>query len=70
MSYLHCPVCALNVPRTPESQVGAEACPRCLAQSSGAISVKLARGRAPASTPVVRRVTASLNELRPSVAKR
>jgi uncharacterized Zn finger protein (UPF0148 family) len=65
MSYLHCPVCGLNVPRTRETKTGTEDCPRCLARSSGTTSVKLASGRARKSTPSRRRVTKLLRELRP-----
>lgn len=69
MSYLHCPVCGLNVPRTAEMAAGAEDCPRCLAQSSGTTSVKLESGRARESKPSRRRVTRFLRELRPSGVK-
>jgi hypothetical protein len=69
MSYLHCPVCGLNIPRAAEMKSGAEECPRCLAQSSGTTSVKLAPGRARDSKPSRRRVTRFLRELRPSGAK-
>ncbi len=70
MSYLHCPVCGLNVPRTAEMDAGAEDCPRCLAQSSGAVSVKLAPGRTRESKPSRWRVARFLRELRPSGASR
>jgi Zn-finger nucleic acid-binding protein len=70
MSYLHCPVCGLNVPRTAETTVGAEACPRCLARSSGTLSVKLTPGRSRESTPNRGRVSEFLRELRPGSAKR
>jgi hypothetical protein len=66
MSYLHCPVCGLNVPRTAEMEAGAEDCPRCLAQSSGTVSVKLAPGRTRESEPSRPRVAQFLRELRPS----
>ena len=66
MSYLHCPVCGLNVPRTAESESGAEDCPRCLAQSSGTTSVRLVPGRIRESKPSRGRVTRLLRELRPS----
>jgi hypothetical protein len=69
MSYLHCPVCGLNIQRTAEMETGAEECPRCLAQSSGTTSVKLAPGRTRDSKPSRRRVTRFLRELRPSGAK-
>lgn len=68
MSYLHCPVCGLNVPRTAEMESNAEECPRCLAQSGGTVSVKLAPGRVRESKPSRRRVTRFLRELRPSGA--
>jgi hypothetical protein len=69
MSQMHCPVCRLNVPRTAEMKTGAEECPRCLAQSSGTTSVKLAPGRARDSRPSRRRITRLLRELRPSGVK-
>jgi hypothetical protein len=70
MSYLHCPVCGLSVPRGPEMEIGSEDCPRCLARSSGTVSVKLAPGHAREDKPSRRRVAALLRELRPSGAKR
>jgi hypothetical protein len=70
MSYLHCPVCGLNVPRTAETKSGIEDCPRCLAHSSGTISVKLTPGRAQASTPSRGRVTEMLRELRPGAVRK
>jgi hypothetical protein len=66
MSYLHCPVCGLNVPRTVEMDSSAEDCPRCLAQSSGTTSVKLVPGRTRESKPSRGRVIRLLRELRPS----
>lgn len=68
MSYMHCPVCGLNVPRTAEMETDAEDCPRCLAQSSGTVSVKLAPERARESKPSRGPVTRFLRELRPSGA--
>jgi hypothetical protein len=70
MSYMHCPVCGLNVTRTAEMEPGVEDCPRCLAQSSGTTSVKLAPGRVRESKPSRRRVTRFLRELRPSGANK
>jgi len=64
MSYLHCPVCGLNVPRTPEIEASAKNCPRCLARSGGTMSVRLAAGRARASASSRARVTQLLRELR------
>jgi hypothetical protein len=69
MSYLHCPVCGLSIRRAAEMESGAEECPRCLAQSSGTTSVKLAPGRARDSKPSRGRVTRLLRELRPGGAK-
>jgi hypothetical protein len=46
MTDLTCPVCELRVP--PAAQDGAgglEECPRCLARTGGAVSVKLVRKR-------------------------
>jgi hypothetical protein len=71
MSYLHCPVCGLNVPHTSETKTDTEDCPRCLARSSGTMSVELARGRARKSTPSrSRRVGKLLRELRPGAVKK
>ena len=70
MSYLHCPVCGLNVPRGPEMESNSEDCPRCLARSSGTVSVKLAPGRVRQGKPNRSRVAALLRELRPSGVKR
>jgi hypothetical protein len=69
MSYLHCPVCGLNISRAAEMEGGTEECPRCLARSSGTASVKLAPGRARDSKPSRGRITRLLRELRPSEAK-
>ncbi len=47
MTQMNCPSCGLTVSfRTGESSQG-ETCPRCLARSSGAMSVRLRRGAAP-----------------------
>jgi hypothetical protein len=70
MSYLHCPVCGLNVPQTAETKTGVEDCPRCLAQSSGTVSVKLAPGQARARMPSRGRVSELLRELRPRAVKK
>jgi hypothetical protein len=70
MSYLHCPVCGLNVPRSRGMKSAGEDCPRCLARSSGTESVKLASGRAHERKASRNRVTALLRELRPSTVKR
>jgi hypothetical protein len=69
MSYLHCPVCGLNIPRAAEIENGTEECPRCLAQSSGTTSVKLEPGRAHDSKPSRGRIVRLLRELRPSGVK-
>jgi Zn-finger nucleic acid-binding protein len=70
MSYMHCPVCGLNLSRTAEMERGAEDCPRCLAQSSGTTSVKLLPGRTRESKPSRGRVTRFLRELRPIGARK
>ena len=70
MSDLHCPVCGLNVPRIAEIEAGAEECPRCLALSSGTMSVELAQGRARKGMASRGRVTQLLRELRPGSTKR
>jgi hypothetical protein len=49
-------------------ETDAEDCPRCLAQSSGTVSVKLAPERARESKPSRGPVTRFLRELRPSGA--
>jgi hypothetical protein len=70
MSYLHCPVCGLNVPRGRGMKTTGEDCPRCLARSSGTESVKLESGRAHEGKPSRSRVAALLRGLRPSAVKR
>jgi hypothetical protein len=69
MSYMHCPVCGLNIARAAEMESGAAECPRCLAQSSGTSSVTLEPGRARDSKPSRGRITRLLRELRPSAVK-
>lgn len=70
MSYLHCPVCGLNVPRGRGMKSAGEDCPRCLARSSGTESVKLAPGRAREGKASRNRVASLLRGLRPSTVKR
>jgi hypothetical protein len=66
MSRMNCPSCGLNVSfsageRTNEN----EACPRCLARSSGTISVPLRPGAAPRPAPSADRVRAALRRFAP-----
>ena len=71
MRYLHCPMCGLNVPLVAaEKQSTVEDCPRCLARSSGAVSVSLIPGRAGESTTIKQRVATLLRELPPGVSRR
>jgi hypothetical protein len=72
MSYLYCPMCGLSVPRAPSSEhAQLEECPRCLAHSGGAVSVKLAPRRADAHDRRARRSGSGLlAHLQPTAAKR
>jgi hypothetical protein len=71
MRYLHCPMCGLDVPMVAAApQPTVEDCPRCLARSSGAVSVSLAAGRARRSTTIKRRAATLLRELPPGARLR
>lgn len=65
MTYVTCPVCALNVPVVrSDGAATIEDCPRCLARTSGAVSVKLERRHSPDERSTRRRVASLLRELR------
>jgi hypothetical protein len=47
MTQTNCPPCGLTVSLRRGESGGGASCPRCLARSSGAMSVRLKRGAAP-----------------------
>lgn len=58
MPHMSCPSCGLDlmVRRDERPGPGGYVCPRCLARSSGAISVRLRAGSPPPPVPLERRV--------------
>ena len=71
MTELSCPLCGSKVAAA-TSPAAAEAtdCPRCLARTGGALSVKLGPRPARSSVPLQRRVAGLLRQLRPAAVKR
>jgi hypothetical protein len=47
MTRMNCPTCGLTVSLGRQETPRGETCPRCLARSSGAVSVRLRSGLAP-----------------------
>jgi hypothetical protein len=62
MSSATCPECGLNVSFKRGERVNSEPCPRCLARSSGARSIRLGRRVAPRRVPPERRVVEMLRK--------
>lgn len=57
MTKMNCPACGLAVSFRRSEQTGsAEPCPRCLARSSGALSIRLKPGAPPKRVSPERRV--------------
>jgi hypothetical protein len=68
---LNCPMCGLRVPAA-VTQVAPEMedCPRCLARTGGALSVKLEPRSTSETASLQRRVGDLLRQLRPAAVKR
>jgi Zn-finger nucleic acid-binding protein len=71
MTDLNCPMCGLRVPgAAAQAAPEMDYCPRCLARTGGALSVKLEPRAAGASASLQRRVGNLLRQLRPAAVKR
>ena len=71
MTDSNCPLCGLKVAAaTSQAAPQMTDCPRCLARSGGALSVKLQTRPPRASAPLQRRVAGLLRQLRPAAVKR
>jgi Zn-finger nucleic acid-binding protein len=70
MTDLNCPLCGLHVPAIATQASEVDDCPRCLARTGGALSVKLERASGRTSAPLQRRVVNLLRQLRPAAVKR
>jgi hypothetical protein len=66
MAQMNCPSCGLSVSFKRGESVTGELCPRCLARSSGTISVRLRPGAVPKPLGVEARVRELLRKLGPS----
>lgn len=61
MAHMNCPSCGLDVALSRgETARAEEVCPRCLARSSGAVSVHLRPGPPPRRPPLEQRVIEAL----------
>jgi hypothetical protein len=71
MTDLTCPACGLRVPlATRNATAGFDDCPRCLARTGGAVSVRLAAEPAGDDAQGPRAVTSALRRLLPGAVRR
>jgi hypothetical protein len=71
MTDLNCPMCGLRVPAAAtQSAPEMNDCPRCLARTGGALSVKLEPRAESETASLQRRVGGLLRQMRPAAVKR